>query len=113
KQNGQLVHPRCFGTAPRFLQLALRRDSAGLENAIKKLSFQPAQKLGLKRRGSIKVGNFADLVLFDPKNFRDYSTYENPYQYSRGLDYVFVNGRPAVENGQLTQAMPGRVLRKE
>lgn len=69
--------------------------------------------MGLKKRGEIKIGNFADLVLFDPEKITDKATFENPYQYSQGMDYVFVNGKPAVAEGKITGQLPGYVLRKK
>lgn len=108
---GKLVHPRCFGTAARFLAQAANKG-LGLEQAIKKLTSGPAKKIGLHKRGEIKIGNFADLVLLDPDSLKDVATYENPYQYSLGMEYVFVNGKPVVEKGKPTGQLPGYALRK-
>lgn len=110
--NGGLVHPRSFGTATKFLHSVIENSKLSLEEAIKKLTSGPAKKIGLKKRGEIKIDNFADLVLFDPDKVKDRSTYENPYQFSEGIDYVFVNGKPVVSNGKLTSQLPGYVLRK-
>lgn len=110
--NGKLVHPRCFGTAPKFLKESLSRDELPLEAVVKKLTFSPAEKLGLKKRGQIKTGNFADLVIFDKEKIKDCASYENPFQLSQGIDYVFVNGKPALAEGQLTGQLPGYTLRK-
>ncbi len=107
-----LVHPRSFGTAPKFLNWVQARASLGLPAAIKKLSSGPAKKLGLKKRGEIKIGNFADLVIFDKRKIRDRATYENPYQFSEGIEYVFVNGKAAVAEGKTTGQLPGYALRK-
>ena len=107
-----LVHPRCFGTAPKFLKLALDKKTNSLEQAIKKLTSYPAKKMGLKKRGAIAVNNFADLVIFNPAAVEDKATYQSPYQYSRGIDYVLVNGKTVVEKGMPTGTMPGRALRK-
>ncbi len=106
-----LVHPRCFGTAPKFLSSALK-SGMPMETAVKKLTSGPAKKIGLKKRGEIKIGNFADLVLLSADKLEDKATYENPYQYSRGIDYVFVNGKAVVSGGQPTGVLPGYVLRK-
>ncbi len=108
----RLVHPRCFGTAPKFLKDTIATNSLPLEDAVFKLTGGPAAKLGLKRRGTIKVGNFADLVLFDTRTMSDAATYQNPYQYARGIAYVFVNGRPVVADGKLTGNLPGYALRR-
>lgn len=113
KGGGGLVHPRSFGTATKFIGEAISRNTLPLETAIKKLSFGPAQKLGLKKRGVIAVGNFADLVLFNPLTIKDRATYENPYLYSEGIDFVFVNGKPALAEGKITGQLPGYALRKK
>ncbi len=111
-QGGGLVHPRSFGSATKFLNDTKKDKSLPLEKAIKKLSGGPAKKMGLKKRGEIKIGNFADLVLLDPDKVRDRATYENPYLLSEGIDYVFVNGKAALAQGQLTGQLPGYALRK-
>lgn len=108
----RLIHPRCFGTAPRFIKQVMEAKRISLEDAIKKLTLAPAEKIGLKRRGKIAVGNFADLVLLDPYKTADKATYDNPYMYSQGIEYVFVNGKPVVEKGKPTGQMPGYTLRK-
>jgi N-acyl-D-amino-acid deacylase len=109
---GKLVHPRCFGTATKFLRETLDNKSLDLPSAIKKLSLGPATKLGLKKRGKVAIGCFADLVIFDDKKIRDRATYENPYMFSEGVDYVFVNGKPTVWEGKISGQLPGYVLRK-
>lgn len=108
-----LVHPRCFGTAPKFLKEVIGSKIMPLEHAIMKLTSIPARKVGLHKRGVIAVGNFADLVLFDPTRVQDAATYENPYQPAGGLSCVFVNGQPTVVGGQVTNSLSGRVLRKK
>ena len=110
--DNRLVHPRCFGTAARFLSQTGGKGGLDMETAIKKLTSGPAKKLGLKKRGEIKIGNFADLVIFDKDKIKDMSTYQNPYQFSQGVEYVFVNGKAAVADGRITQQLPGYVLRK-
>ncbi len=109
---GRMVHPRCFGTAQKFLRESVGRGSLALETAIKKLSSGPAAKLGLKKRGEIKVGNFADLVIFDMADIKDLAGYQNPFQLSLGMDYVFINGKAAVADGKITGELPGYALRK-
>lgn len=113
EHEGKLVHPRCFGTAPKFLRHVSDTKTIDMAEAIKKLTSEPAAKAGFIRRGQIKIGNFADLVVFDPATIRDKSTYENPYQYSTGINYVFVNGKAVVQDGALTEQLPGYVLRKK
>ena len=109
---GGLVHPRSFGSATKFLSDIRKKSSLPLETAIKKLSGGPAKKMGLKKRGEIKIGNFADLVIFDEQKIAGKATYENPYLLSEGIDYVFVNGKAALAQGQLTGQLPGYALRK-
>jgi len=109
---GGLVHPRSFGSAAKFLKEIIQNNSLPLETAVRKLTGGPAKKIGLKKRGEIKIGNFADLVLLDPGKIKDKATYENPYQLSEGIDYVFVNGKPAVAEGKITGQLPGYALRK-
>jgi N-acyl-D-amino-acid deacylase len=109
---GGLVHPRSFGSATKFLSDIRKKSSLPLETAIKKLSGGPAKKMGLKKRGEIKIGNFADLVIFDAQKIADKATYENPYLLSEGINYVFVNGKAALAEGQLTGQLPGYALRK-
>ncbi len=110
--NHRLVHPRCFGTATKFLRRTIDSKSLTLSQAIKKLTSSAAKKIGLRKRGEIKVGNFADLVIFDEKSISDNATYENPYQFSSGIDYVFVNGKAVLSQGQVSGQLPGYVLKK-
>lgn len=111
-KRGRLVHPRCFGTAPKFLKIT-REAKISLESAIKKLTSAPAQKAGIKRRGEIKIENFADLVIFDEIKIADKADCRNPFQFPEGIEYVFVNGKAVVSEGQITKLMPGRVLKKQ
>jgi N-acyl-D-amino-acid deacylase len=109
---GKLVHPRCFGTTAKFIKEIGLSKKLTLEETIQKLTSGPAKKIGLKKRGELKVGNFADMVLFNPQTLSDKATYENPYQFSAGIDYVFVNGKPVISQGQITGQLPGYALRK-
>ncbi len=111
-QGAGLVHPRSFGTTAKFLHDVQKNKSLPLETAIQKLSSGPAKKMGLKKRGEIKIGNFADLVIFNPEKIIDTATYENPYLFSEGIEYVFVNGKAALAEGKLTGQLPGYALRK-
>ena len=81
-----------------------------LEQAIRSASGLPADILQLPQRGYLKVGYFADLVVFDPKTFRDKATYDEPHQYSTGVEYVLVNGKPVLERGRHTHARPGAIV---
>ncbi len=112
QNQNQLVHPRCFGSATKFIKTVIKKDLLSLEQAIYKLTGGPAKKMSLKDRGVVKIGNYADLVLFDPKNISDRSTYENPNQFSVGLDWVLVNGQPVIKEGLTTGLLPGTVIKK-
>ena len=106
-------HPRAFGTMTRILGRYVRERKVNtLEKAISKMTSMGARKLGLTDRGTIRVGNWADVVVFNPDTVKDQATYKDPWQNSTGIEYVFVNGRLAVEQGQLTGERAGVVLRK-
>jgi dihydroorotase/N-acyl-D-amino-acid deacylase len=105
-------HPRAYGTFPRILRKYVREDKAlTLEDAIRKMSALPAQRLRLTDRGVLKAGMWADVVIFDPTTVRDLATFDNPNQLSEGMEYVLVNGVPVIERGKMTGALPGKVLR--
>jgi N-acyl-D-aspartate/D-glutamate deacylase len=82
-----------------------------VEEAVRKMTSQAANKLGLADRGLLRAGLKADVVVFDPATVKDVATYESPAQYSRGIAWVLVNGQAVVANGRPTNATPGRVLR--
>jgi N-acyl-D-amino-acid deacylase len=104
-------HPRNYGTFPRFLGYYVReRKLLTLPEAIKKMTCKPAAKLGLKDRGSLKQGSFADIVIFDPKTIADKATFIEPHQYPVGIDYVLVNGTTVIDHGEHTGRLPGKVL---
>jgi N-acyl-D-aspartate/D-glutamate deacylase len=105
-------HPRAYGTFPRVLRKYVREDKVlTLEDAIRKFSALPAQRLRLADRGLIKTGMWADVVIFDPATVRDMATFENPNQLSEGMEYVLVNGVPVVDQSKMTGALPGKVVR--
>jgi len=81
-----------------------------LQEAVRRLSSLPASNLGLDHRGSLKVGMFADIVVFDPATIADRATFENPHQYSVGVNHVVVNGIQVLKDGEHTDARPGRAL---
>ncbi len=111
KNSGELVHPRCFGTFPRVLRKYVREEKLlTFEEAIRKMTSLPAHKFGLKKRGVIKKGYMADLIVFDPNKITDKATVENPYQYSEGLSEVIINGKPAMLGGKLTGEMAGEFI---
>ena len=104
-------HPRAYGTFPRILSKYVREDKAlSLEDAIRKFSALPAQRMRLTDRGVLKAGMWADIVIFDPTTVHDRATFDNPNQLSEGMDYVLVNGVPVIEQGKMTGALPGKVL---
>jgi N-acyl-D-amino-acid deacylase len=105
-------HPRSFGTFPRVLGEYVRnRKLLSLEDAIRKMTSLNAAKIGLYDRGLVRDGLYADITVFDREAVIDRSTYLEPFQYSAGIVHVVVNGRLVVENGQPTDARPGRALR--
>jgi dihydroorotase/N-acyl-D-amino-acid deacylase len=106
------VHPRAWGSAARILGKYVREERLlSLEEAIRKMTSLPAQRMRLWDRGIVRPGAFADLVVFDPATIRDRATFENPRLYADGVRYVAVNGQLVVDGGQLTAARPGRGLR--
>jgi N-acyl-D-amino-acid deacylase len=105
-------HPRAYGTFPRILRKYVREEKElTLPDAIRKFSALPAQRLRLTDRGVLKQGMWADVVVFDPARITDKATFENPNQFSEGMEYVLVNGVPVIESGKMTGALPGKVLR--
>jgi N-acyl-D-amino-acid deacylase len=105
-------HPRAYGTFPRILRKYVREEKKlTLEEAIRKFSALPAQRMRLTDRGVLKQGMWADVVVFDPETVRDVATFDDPIRLSEGMEYVLINGVPVVENGKMTGALPGKVLR--
>jgi N-acyl-D-amino-acid deacylase len=108
----QHPHPRAYGTFPRILRKYVREEKQlTLEDAIRKFSALPAQRMRFTDRGVLKAGMWADVVVFDPATVRDLATFDNPNQLSQGVEYVLVNGVPVVDQGKMTGAKPGKVLR--
>jgi dihydroorotase/N-acyl-D-amino-acid deacylase len=104
-------HPRAYGTFPRILRKYVREDGKlSLEDAIRKFSALPAQRMRLTDRGVLKAGMWADVVVFDPASIRELASFENPNQLAQGMDLVLVNGVPVIDHGMMTGARPGRVL---
>ena len=105
-------HPRGWGSYPRILARYVRDEKLlTLEQAVRKMTMMPATRVGLRDRGVIRQGAFADITIFDPLTVRDRSTFENPNQYPEGIPFVITNGQLSVDNGQRTSALAGRVLR--
>jgi N-acyl-D-amino-acid deacylase len=106
------AHPRAYGTVARLLGKYVRDEKViSLEEAIRKLTSLPASNLKIKKRGALKEGYFADVVLFDPKTIQDHATFEKPMQYATGMQHVFVNGVQVLKDGEHTGALPGKVVR--
>lgn len=105
-------HPRNFGTFPRFLRLAREKKLCSLETAVRRITGQSAEYIGLKDRGFIKEGLVADLTVFNPETVGDMATYENPFQKPEGICHVFMGGEPALLNGLQTDRRLGKFLLK-
>lgn len=109
---GSWPHPRYYGTYPRVLGHYVRElNVIDLPTALKKMTSLPADRLGLERRGRLKVGNFADITIFDPHTITDRATFLDSHQYSEGIKYVFVNGILTIDKEKLTNNRGGKVLR--
>lgn len=105
-------HPRAYGTFSRVLGRYVREERLlSLEQAIHKLAALPAKNLGLRQRGTLEEGNFADVVVFDPSTVADTATFDDPHRFATGMIHVFVNGEQVLRDGEHTGATPGRVVR--
>jgi N-acyl-D-amino-acid deacylase len=105
-------HPRAYGTFPRILRKYVREEhQLTLQDAIRKFTSLPAQRLGLADRGTLKQGLWADIAIFDPEQIHDVATFEKPNQLSVGIQYLLVNGVPVIADGKATRALPGKALR--
>jgi len=112
--NTDSSHPRAFGAFPRVIAKYVREDSVlSLEDAVHRMSSMAARRLGLHDRGIIAPGMLADLVMFDPEQIRDMAEFgAGATRYAEGVDYLFVNGIPVIDDGELMDVIPGRVLRR-
>ena len=109
-----MPHPRSYGTFPRILGRYVREEKImTLGEAIQKMTSRTANKFGIKWRGWLKEGFFADIVVFDPDRIIDRATWEKPHQYPEGIHYVIVNGQVVIDQGNHTGLLPGRILKKE
>ncbi len=106
------VHPRTYGSFARLLGKYVRDEKIiPLKEAIRRLTAFPAENLKIKKRGRLKEGYYADVVVFDPLKIQDHATFQNPHQYATGVKYVWVNGVQVLRDGEHTGALPGRVVR--
>lgn len=106
------THPRAYGNFARLLGKYVRDEQViPLEEAIHKLTKLSADKLGIQKRGLLKPGYYADVVLFDPENIQDHATFPEPHQYATGVQHVWVNGQQVLKNGEATDARPGRFIK--
>jgi dihydroorotase/N-acyl-D-amino-acid deacylase len=107
-----MTHPRTYGTYPRILGLYVREEGViGLEEAVRKMTSAVTDRVGLERRGLLREGYYADVVIFDPETIGEVTTYTDPHRLSEGVSEVLVNGVPVMLGGVLTDARPGRFLR--
>jgi N-acyl-D-amino-acid deacylase len=105
-------HPRAYGNFARLLGRYVRdRQVISLQEAIRRLTSLPAENLGIRRRGALAPGYFADVVVFDPAGIQDHATFDTPHQYAEGVVHVLVNGTLVFHDGGHTGATPGRVVR--
>jgi len=105
-------HPRAYGSFARVLGKYVRDEQViTLQEAIRKLSALPAQTMRIDRRGELRPGFYADVVVFDPDKIQDHATFVEPHQYATGMVHVFVNGEQVLKDGEHTGAMPGRAVR--
>jgi N-acyl-D-amino-acid deacylase len=105
-------HPRAYGTFARLLGRYVRDEKVvPLEEAVRRLTSLPATNLKLARRGLLKPGYYAEVVVFDPGAIQDHATFEKPHQYATGVRHVFVNGTQVLKDGEHTGATPGRIVR--
>jgi len=106
-------HPRCYGTYPRILGWYVREcEAVPLQEAIRKMTSAPAQKMGLRDRGLLREGMWSDVTIFNPRTVMDRATFGDPHQYPVGIEYVLVNGQTVIERGEHTGILAGKVLRR-
>jgi N-acyl-D-amino-acid deacylase len=112
-QNRGKPHPRYYGAFPRVLSRYVREKGVlSLQEAVRKMTSLPAQRIGLRDRGFLRAGFKADIVMFDPETVTDEATFTDPHRFPKGIPYVMVNGALVVDEGEQTEELPGEVIRK-
>jgi N-acyl-D-amino-acid deacylase len=110
---GGRPHPRVFGSFPRVLGKYVREEKAlTLEDAVRRMTSRPAQVFGYERRGLLKAGNFADIVIFNADTIVDKGTFVDPVQFPEGIEHVLINGQAVLNSGCYSRELAGKVLRK-
>lgn len=110
--NTSTPHPRMYGAFPKIIrEYVNERKILSLEEAIKKMTFLPAKKMGLKKRGELKEGYYADIIIFDPKKFKDNATFKSPTKIATGLNYVIINGNIVYEKDRIICRNAGKVIK--
>ena len=113
-QTGEMVHPRCFGTCIKILVDYVRKKKGlSWEEAVKKMTSFPAETFGIKNRGRLAEGYFADVLVIDPEKLASPATKENPYQYSKGIDFMLVNGRVVMNDGRYMGERNGKIIKRD
>ena len=111
-KSGEKVHPRSFGAFTKVLEKYVKKEGLlSWEDAIYKMTGLPATRFGIKKRGKLQEGNFADILVIDPDRIESPATAENPYQYSKGVDTVLVNGKIILNEGELNSQKSGIVIK--
>lgn len=106
------THPRAYGNFARVFAKYVREEGVlSVADAVRKMTSLPAERLKLPRRGRLKPGYYADIVVFDPDTIQDHSTFDDPHQYSTGVDHVWINGTMVLRDGEHTDARPGLFIR--
>jgi len=106
----EFPHPRLYGTFPRILSYYVREKKIlSLSEAISKMTSLPARKFKLHNRGLLKIGYYADIVVFSPDTIHDAATFQSPKNLAEGIHYVFTNGKLVYSNGEVTKARPGKI----
>ena len=105
-------HPRYYGTFPRVIGHYVREGVLSLQEAVRKMTGAPSQRMVFKDRGLLREGYAADITIFDPKTVKDEATFVEPQRYASGIPYVMVNGVLVIDKGRYTGALPGKTLKK-